>query len=172
MKSLAGALVGMAIGLSSPEAVANGGEHHAANRVGQGSHHPANHVSVGVEGSAHHGALQAEYLRGLGSCFEVGAALSTGMNAEKNSLVGAEAVVACQKEVSHGAGVVLKLSAGMEAVRDRVKHSFHLGSTVKGAVLGEVGVGDNMKIYAGPYAALIGGHEVQFGGGAGVILGF
>jgi hypothetical protein len=172
MKSLAGALVGMAIGLSSPEAVANGGEHHAANRVGQGSHHPSNHVSLGVEGSAHHGALQAEYLRGIGSCFEAGAALSTGMNAEKNSLVGVEAVLACQKEVTHGAGVVLKLSAGMEAVRDRVKHAFHFASVAKGALLGEIGVGDNAKIYAGPYIGVIGGHETQVGGIAGLTIGF
>lgn len=156
MKSLAAAALSMGLGFAGADAMAS-----------EPGHHAANHVSAGVEGSAHHGALQAKYLRGLGSCFEVGAALSIGVNAEKDMLFGAEAVVACQKEVTHGAGVVLELSAGMEAVKDKV-HGVHFGSVVKGTLLGEIGVGKDKKIYAGPYVVVIGGRDTHVGGVAGV----
>lgn len=165
MKSLAAAALSMSLGFAGADAMASEPGHHAANHISAGVEGSVNH------GSVHHGSLQLEYLRGLGSCFEAGAALSTGANAEKSVLFGAEAVLACQKEVSHEAGVVLKLSAGMEAVRNSV-HGVHFGSVVKGALLGELGVGKDTKIYAGPYVGVIGGHETQVGGVAGITVGF
>lgn len=170
MKSLAAAALSMSLGFAGADAMASEPDHRVANHH-DSNHHDVNHVSVGVEGSAHHGAFQGKYLRNVGSCFEAGAALGTGVNAKKDILFEVEGVVACQKEVSHGAGVVLELSAGIEAVRNSIR-GVHFGSVVKGTLLGEIEVAKNTKIYAGPYVGVVGGHETQVGGVAGVTVGF
>jgi hypothetical protein len=159
MKSLAAAALSMSLGFAGADAMASEPGHHA---------HAA--VSVGAEASAHHGALQLECLGGLGSGFEAGAALSTGLNVEKDMLFGAEVVGAYQRGITDKLGIMFKLAAGMEAVRNSV-HGMHFGPSVKGALLGELGLAKDVKAYAGPYAGSVGGHA-QVGGVAGVTVGF